>query len=82
MRSAVPAGTLRILIALLRVYETTGRATVRGVAAEAGRSISTTHFHLERLADEGFAVWDLGTKGTLRPLLRPATFRQKSHARS
>lgn len=70
----VTAAQLRVLCALVRVYERDGRATVRDVTEEAGlRSFSTTHNHLRALFAAGFVEWAEGTAGTLRPLLVYAT---------
>lgn len=63
-----PAQT-HTLMALLRVYERDGRATVRSVAAEAHRSVGSTHSALRRLAAAGFVDWSPGCRGTLRPLV-------------
>lgn len=76
--AVIPPGALRVLLALLRVYDRDGRATVRTVAAEADRQISTTWAHLERLAIDGLVTSEPGTHGTLRPLVRPVTFHQES----
>lgn len=57
------------LMALVRVYERDGRATVRAVAAEAGRPLNATHSALVALRDRGFVTWESGKTGTLRPLL-------------
>lgn len=45
-RDALADGPTRTLVALIEVYRRDGRATVRSVAAEVGRSISTVHGHL------------------------------------
>lgn len=65
-----PAQT-RVLLALLRVYERDGRATVRSVAAEAGLASygRVQETHLSRLADAGLIAWEPGKAGTLRPLV-------------
>lgn len=55
-------------VALARVYERDGRATVRTVAAELGlSSSSSTHYALEALIDLGLATQEPGTHGSLRP---------------
>lgn len=52
--------------ALVAVYERRGRATVREVAEEAGRSTAYTFVMLRGLAEAGRVV-GLGTPGALRP---------------
>lgn len=61
--------TTRTLLALLAVYERDGRATVRSVAAAAGRSVGVTHGHLCRLRDAELVEWEPFRYGTLRPLV-------------
>lgn len=68
-RGALGPGTTRTLLALIRVYERDGRATVRAVAREAGRSIAATHFNLVHLIDWALIDWTMGERGTLRPLV-------------
>jgi DNA-binding MarR family transcriptional regulator len=63
-----PAQT-HVLMALLRVYDRHGRATIRDVADEAGLSLSRTHSALGRLKLAGFVAWEPGRAGTLRPLV-------------
>lgn len=64
-------GRLRVLVALLVVYERDGRATIPSVMEQAGlRSKSTVLHHLRRLRAEGFCTWDDGLVGTLRPMVR------------
>lgn len=68
------AANLRVLCALVRVYERDRRATVRDVTEEARlRSFSTTHHHLRMLQAAGFVDWEPNRYGTLRPLLVYAT---------
>lgn len=62
---------IRVLMALVTLYEREGRATVKGVTDLAGlRSTSTTHQHLTRMRRKGFVSWHQGAQGTLRPLLQ------------
>lgn len=75
-----PAST-RVLLALVRVHARTGRATVREVAAEAGRSIARTHLHLERLKETGLVAWEVEQDGTLRPLVAVVPFQATPHHR-
>lgn len=64
-----PAAT-RVMRALLVVHARDGRATVRSVAAEAGRSLGPVHRHLRILSDEGLiAGFGDGCQGALRPLV-------------
>lgn len=58
MRPDVSPATTEVLLALMRVHQRDGRATVRAVAREACRSVSTTHHHLTFLSDLG-----LGRRG-------------------
>ena len=57
------------LLALLRVYERDGRATMREVAAERGCSLSSAVAQLERLRNAGLVTWEDGHAATLRPLV-------------
>lgn len=67
----VTPAQLRVLLALVAVYERDGRATVRDVQRQAGlASPNTTDAHLRRLRRDGFATWADGRSGTLRPLVR------------
>lgn len=66
--SHAPTATL---LAVLRCHARDGRATVRSVAAERGRSVSSTHRQLERLRLEGLVDWQDGTAGTLHPVVVP-----------
>lgn len=66
---AVVPNRTAVLVALVDVYERDGRATVRAVAAVAGYSVGTTHKMLTDLAYEDLVTWDLGRRGTLRPLV-------------
>lgn len=59
----------RVLLALVFVYRCDGRATVRTVAAAAGKPVMTTHQALASLRDEGLIAWEPGRHGTLRPLV-------------
>lgn len=59
-----------VLLAILEVYATSGRATVRAVASAADLNPSTTFFHLRRLRDKGWVDWTEGTAGTMRPLVK------------
>lgn len=65
-----PART-RVLLALIRVYQRDGRATVRGVADEAGVHLSTAYTHLCSLLEAGLLARVSKTGGTLRPLVLP-----------
>ena len=56
-----------VLAALLRVHQRDGRATVRSVAAEAGRTVSTAFKTLNELRQLGLCAWEHGTQGTIRP---------------
>lgn len=68
---AVTPPELRVLIALLKVYERDGRATVRSVAQAAGlRGPGSTLGHLRRLRLRGLVAWEDGRTGTLRPAVR------------
>ena len=62
--TTIGPGATRVLIALLTVQARDGRATVREVAKEAGRAISTTYEALQRLARFDLVEWS--TSGTLR----------------
>lgn len=57
------------LLALLRVYERDGRATVRSVADERGVALSSAYRLLDELRNEGLVTWEDGQAGTLRPLV-------------
>jgi DNA-binding IclR family transcriptional regulator len=57
------------LLALLRLYERDGRATVRGVAAERGCALNSAHDQLVELRSLGLVTWEDGRAGTLRPLV-------------
>lgn len=59
----------RVLLAVIRLHQRDGRATVRGIAKETGRALSTVHPALVRLRNRGL-VTD-GEHGTLRPLVWP-----------
>jgi len=63
-----PART-KVLLALIAVHNRDGRATVRSVAAEAGRNVSTTFFHLRHLKAAGLVESTAISAGTLRPLV-------------
>ena len=65
-----PAPT-RVLLALIRVHQRDGRATVRSVAGEAGICFSTAHAHLVRLQGMGLVAQTEGQTGTLRPTVLP-----------
>lgn len=67
------SAALLVLLALVDVYEREGRATVRRVAAAAGRSVGVTHGHLCTLRDAGLVEWEPRHFGTLRPLVRRGT---------
>lgn len=58
---------LATLAALVRVYDRDGRATVRAVATECGRAVSTVHDHLRALRRAGLVGWEDEQQGTLRP---------------
>lgn len=61
----------RVLLALIRVYQRDGRATVRTVADEVGICLSTAHAHLTRLQGMGLVAQTEGQTGTLRPTVQP-----------
>ena len=62
---------IRTLLALIRLHEREGRATVRGLCRERGlKSPGQVHKHLQVLRDWGFVTWDDGMHGTLRPTVR------------
>lgn len=67
--TAMSAAQARVLVALIGVRSATGRATVRAVAATAGRSVQSTHARLCALEREGLVAWEAGRSGTLRPLV-------------
>lgn len=69
---AIPHAATTTLLAVIRCHARDGRATVRSVAAERGRSISSTHRQLERLRWEGLVDWQDGAAATLHPLAAPA----------
>lgn len=64
----LPAHEARVLVALIRVYARDRRATVRAIAAEAGRSVGPTHRALVTLSHRGlvYGIYD-GTQGAIRP---------------
>lgn len=64
-------GRTRVFFALCRVYDRDGRCTVRAIAAETGRSLSTVQAHLYGLRRSGLVTWERGQRGTLRPLYWP-----------
>jgi hypothetical protein len=64
----IGVGDTRVLLALVRVYERDGRATVRAVAELAHYSLDTTNRRLHNLADLELAG-GVGTRGALRPLV-------------
>jgi hypothetical protein len=70
-RDVLPAAQARTLVALIRVYNRAGRATVRDVVHEDGRAISTVHLSLRLLRRRGLVRWTEGQHGTLTPLLWP-----------
>lgn len=74
MTELVSPARTRVLLGLLHVHERDGRATVRSLADETGRSINPTHRHLRRLRDAGLVAWTPGSAGTLRPLVTPVPF--------
>lgn len=57
------------LLALLRVYERDGRATIRAVARERGVALSSAYRSLEELRNKGLVDWQDDHAGTLRPLV-------------
>lgn len=63
----------RVFAALLSVYGSDGRATVRDVADEAGVCVHTAHKHLKCLRAEGLVAFESHRAGTLRPLYGPVT---------
>lgn len=64
-------GQTRVLVSLLRLHETYGRATCRAIAADIDRSHTTVYEHLKRLRAEGLVTWEGdGKDGTLRPTVR------------
>lgn len=65
-------GETRVLLALLHLWERDGRATMRGVAAAAGLSLTVTKHHLDKLRNEDLVTWEPHTGGTLRPLCEVA----------
>lgn len=70
----LPESDAAVLAALWAVYSDLGRATIREVAAEADRAISTTYVHLAYLAELGLvAGLGDGTHGALRPLVWPVS---------
>lgn len=69
LKSIGGTGRTRVLLSLIRLHSTFGRATVRAIAADVGISVGTAHWHLQHLADEGLIAWDPGKRGTLRPLV-------------
>lgn len=74
-RGWVPDGALgnthtRLLLALIRLHDRDGRATVGGVAQEAGySSVGAIHHYLVELRDFGLVTWEDGRAATLRPLV-------------
>ena len=62
-------GRTRVLLSLMRLHREYGRATVRAVAADCRVNVSTVHWHLRRLRDEGLVDWEDYAQGTLRPLV-------------
>lgn len=73
-RLSLTDADVRILLALVAEHDDQGRATVRSVAARAGRSVRVTHDHLRRLRWAEMVTWEDGTAGTLRPLVHTVTF--------
>lgn len=67
--SITPA-RLRVLTALIAVWDRDGRATVKSVADEVGRGLSATWVQLVHLRRAGLAQWQDGHAGTLRPTVR------------
>src|SRR5690349_10765266 len=67
-------GQTRTLLALVACHRRDGRATVRSVAEEAGRSVMTTYHNLLGLRERDLVTWDEGRTGTLRPLVAPVPF--------
>jgi predicted transcriptional regulator len=63
--------TLAVMHALTVVHGRDGRATIRAVAAEVDRNVSTVHRRLGELRDAGLVHWEPASKGggTLRPLV-------------
>lgn len=74
--TAITPGRTGVLLALLRVYERDGRATVQSVVDEAGLSSvgGTYQHHLVPLRDAGLVDWEPNRAGTLRPLVGPVPF--------
>lgn len=77
---AIGDGTTRVLLAFLSLYADEGRVTVREIADELELSPSTVHAHLWTLRRLGLVTWTLGTRGTLRPAVRPVRFGQERRA--
>lgn len=70
----VSSTDIEVLLAVLAVHETDGRATVKSVGIEARqRCKSTTHWHLRRLREAGLIDRTEGQQGTLRPLVHRVT---------
>lgn len=67
MKRELTSAQTRVLVALVLVYERDGRATVRTVAAEAGRGVMVVHAHLKVLRRLGFVCHE--HPGSLRPCL-------------
>lgn len=61
---------IRVLLALVQVHETRGRATFREVADVAGLTVGYVYHVLRRLRDADLVAWDSGRAATLRPLVR------------
>lgn len=74
MGASMTAARWAVYRALLAVYERDGRSTVRAVAAEAGRSVSTTHAHLCNLERDGYAASERYGQGTWRPRVARVVF--------
>ena len=59
----------RTLLAAIRLTEHGRRLTVRTIAAHTGLGSAITHYHLNRLQDDGL-ITGLGTPGGLRVAVR------------
>lgn len=62
----------RVMLGLLDVYLADGHATLRGVAAQVGRSLGTINRQqMPDLVELGLVAWTPGQQGTLRPTVVP-----------
>lgn len=69
----IPPTQAAVLSALVLRYSRDGRATVRQVAQDVGRSPGYVWYALAALREQGMVTWDTGRLGTLRPTVAVGT---------